>query len=83
MKTFLGALTLAFAVPAVAQTTPATDHHVGSHALPKPLDRNKSAEQDCKACCEKIKGKDSTMDCENDVSAKASASEQAHEGHAH
>jgi len=82
MKTFLGALTLALAVPAVAQTAPATDPQAGQHAPPRPLDHT-PAKHDCKECCEKMKSKDGRMDCEKDVSAKPSASEQAHEGHAH
>lgn len=85
MKTFLSALALAFAVPAVAHTTPATDPHSGHNALPKPLARSphQPAKHDCKACCEEMKGKDSKMDCEKDASAKPPVSEQTHEGHAH
>ena len=56
MKMLIGAVALALAVPAVAQTAPATDPHAG-HA------EQGKAKHDCKECCEKMKGKDGKMEC--------------------
>ena len=85
MKTFLGALALFIAVPAVAQTAPAADPHAGHHAETPAIDHSKhqQGKHDCKACCEKMKGKDGKMDCNEEAPAKPAPSEQSHEGHAH
>lgn len=76
MKMLIGAIALAIAVPAVAQTAPATDPHAG-HAEPG------KAKHDCKECCEKMKDKDGKMECmENKGEAKPAESGHAgHEGH--
>ena len=82
MKMLIGAIALALAVPAAAQTAPATDPHAG-HAQHKDM-----AKHDCKECCEKMKGKDGKMECmDKKGEAKTSASpgqqdHQAHGGHA-
>jgi Spy/CpxP family protein refolding chaperone len=77
MKTLIGAIALVLAVPAVAQTAPATDPHAG-HA------EQGKAKHDCKECCEKMKGKDGKMECK-DKKAEAKPAEpgQDHGGHAH
>lgn len=63
MKMMIGALALAFAVPAVAQTAPATAQD--PHAQHQGMDHSKhqQGQHDCKECCEKMKGKDGKMDC--------------------
>ena len=79
MKTLIGAIALMIAVPAVAQTAPATDPHAG-HA------EQGKAKHDCKECCEKMKGKDGKMDCmkgESGKTAAPAAPAQTHGGHAH
>jgi hypothetical protein len=85
MKTLIGAIALIIAAPVAAQTAPAAD----PHAQHKGMDHSQHEEgkHDCKACCEKMKGKDGKMECmdkKSDAkSAAPAASEQAHEGHAH
>ena len=76
MKMLIGAVALALAVPAVAQTAPATDPHAG-HAEPG------KAKHDCKECCEKMKGKDGKMECmDKEGEAKpAESGHAAHQGH--
>ena len=61
MKTILGAIALTFAIPAYAQTAPAAD----PHANHKGMDHgeHQQAKHDCKACCEKMKGKGGKMEC--------------------
>ena len=77
MKTLIGAIALMIAVPAVAQTAPATDPHAG-HA------EQGKAKHDCKECCEKMKGKDGKMECmDKKADSETAQSEPAHEGHAH
>lgn len=90
MKTLIGALALIIAAPVAAQTaTPPTapspmgqmDHSKMDHG------QHMQGEHDCKACCEKMKGKDGTMECMDKKAdantAAPDASAQAHEGHAH
>ena len=90
MKTLIGALALIIATPVAAQTaTPPTapspmgqmDHSKMDHG------QHMQGEHDCKACCEKMKGKDGKMECmDKKADAKTAApdaSAQAHEGHAH
>ena len=76
MKTLIGAIALVLAVPAVAQTAPATDPHAG-HA------EQGKAKHDCKECCEKMKGKDGKMACmAKNVDAKPALTDsKTHEGH--
>jgi len=80
MKTLIGAITLLIAVPAVAQTAPATDPHAGHSEQGKP-------KHDCKKCCEEMKGKDGKMECmEHKDGADAAKSGHAdhqggHSGH--
>jgi hypothetical protein len=80
MKTIIGAIALAFAVPALGQQAPAVDPHAG-HAQPG------KAKHDCKECCEKMKGKDGKMECMDKGEAQKGASgqqdQQSHSGHAH
>jgi hypothetical protein len=88
MKMIFGALTLALAVPAVAQTTPVTAPD--AHAQHQGMDHSKhgQAKHDCKDCCEKMKQSGGKMECmdkkgEAKPTAPSSVDHQAHEGHAH
>lgn len=76
MKTLISAIALAIAVPAVAQTSPATDPHAG-HA------EQGKAKHDCKKCCEEMKGKDGKMECmeKKDGADAAKSGHAGHEGH--
>ena len=85
MKTLIGAFALILAAPLAAQTAPAADPHAG-HAQQQGKDhsQHEKGKHDCKECCEKMKGKDSKMECmDQKQDAKAAQSEPAHEGHAH
>ena len=73
MKTLIGAIALAIAVPAVAQTAPATDPHAGHSEQGK-------AKHDCKECCEKMKDKNGKMEC-MDEKGDAKSTESGHSGH--
>ncbi|HEU4498380.1 MAG TPA: hypothetical protein VFR60_03490 [Sphingomicrobium sp.] len=73
MKTLIGAIALAIAVPAAAQTTPATDPHAG-HA------EQDKAKHECKECCEKMKGQDGKMEC-MDKKGEAKPAESGHADH--
>ena len=81
MKTIIGAIALAIAVPAYAQTAPATD----PHAEHKGMDHSQhgDAKHDCKACCEKMKDKDGKMECMDKKGEGKSASSESgeHQGH--
>ena len=82
MKTFIGAIALTLAIPAFAQTAPATD----PHAQHKGMDHSQhgKGEHDCKECCEKMKGKDGKMECmDKEADSKPAQSEHSREGHAH
>jgi hypothetical protein len=83
-KTILGAIALALAVPAFAQTAPATDPHAG-HGQQQPMDHSKhsaGAKHDCKECCEKMKGKDGKMECMDKAEGKpAPAGHDSHDAH--
>lgn len=88
MKTIIGAIALALAVPAFAQAAPTTD----PHAQHKGMDHSQhhAGKHDCKACCEKMKqqGGDMTkMECMEKKDGTASPSgqqdQQGHSGHAH
>lgn len=79
MKTLIGAIALLIAVPAVAQTAPATDPHAGHAEQGKP-------KHDCKKCCEEMKGKDGKMECMEhkdgaDAAKSGHADHQGHSGH--
>ena len=90
MKTLIGAIALAFAVPAIGQTAPAADPHAG-HAQHQTMDHSQhqgmdhsqhmAGKHDCKECCEKMKQQDGKMEC-MDEKAEAGV-HQDHEGHAH
>ena len=87
MKMLIGALALIIAAPVAAQTaTPPTapspmgqmDHSKMDHG------QHMQGEHDCKACCEKMKGKDGKMECmDMKADAKTAQPESAHEDHAH
>lgn len=84
MKMFFGALALALAVPAAAQTAPAIAPDV--HAQHQGMDHNKpsAGKHDCKACCDKMMQSGGTME---GMDAKSEAKSAApapggHEGHA-
>jgi len=87
MKTLIGALALIVAAPVAAQTAPAADPHAGHAQQQQPAGHSQhgEAKHDCKACCEKMKGKDGKMECmDKAAGAKAPAgSAQANPGHAH
>jgi hypothetical protein len=78
MKTLIGAIAIALAVPAVAQTAPATDPHAG-HAQHDMM-KHDMAKHDCKECCEKMKGKDGKMEC-MEKKGEAKPAESGHAGH--
>jgi hypothetical protein len=81
MKTIIGAIALAIAIPASAQAAPAAD----PHAQHKGMDHSQhgDAKHDCKACCEKMKGKDGKMECmDKKGDGKAAVAESGeHQGH--
>jgi hypothetical protein len=81
MKTIISAIALTLAVPAFAQTAPAAD----PHAQHKGMDHSQhdAGKHDCKECCEKMKGKDTKMECmDKKADAKpASTDAGAHQGH--
>jgi hypothetical protein len=86
MKMFFGALALALAVPAVAQTGPAAD----PHAQHKDMDHGKQGEgtHDCKDCCDKMKQSGGKMECmdkkgEAKPAAPASGGPDGLASHAH
>ena len=82
MKTFIGALALTLAIPAIAQTAPAAD----PHAQHKGMDHSQHGQgkHDCKDCCEKMKQQNGKMSCSDQKDGtKAAASATQHEGHAH
>ena len=78
MKTLVSAIALTIAVPAFAQTAPATDPHAQHKGM-----GHGQGKHDCKECCEKMKGKDGKMECmEKKAEAKpASTDASAHQGH--
>ena len=78
MKTLISAIALTLAVPAFAQTAPATD----PHAQHKGMDHGQG-KHDCKECCEKMKGKDGKMECmDKKAEAKPAPTDaSAHQGH--
>ena len=88
MKTLFGAIALLIAAPVAAQTAPAADPQPGQ-AQHQGMDHSQHSQgkHDCKACCEKMKGKDGKMECMDKkadaTAATPDASAQAHEGHAH
>ena len=86
MKTLFGAIALVIAAPVAAQAAPAANPHA-AHGQQQGADhsQHQDGKHDCKACCEKMKGKDGKMECMDkkaDANAPA-ASGQAHQGHAH
>lgn len=86
MKTLIfSAFALALAVPAAAQTTPATDPHAG-HAQHQAMDhsQHQMGKHDCKECCEKMKQQDGKMECmDGKGEAGQAAPSSEHQGHAH
>jgi hypothetical protein len=86
MKIILSALALVIAAPAMGQTAPTADPNAGNHAQHHGTDHSKhqKGEHDCKACCEKMKGKDGKMECmDMKADTKTAQPESAHEDHAH
>jgi len=88
MKTLIGAIALVIAVPVAAQAAPASDPHAG-HAQQQGTDhsQHQQGKHDCKACCEKMKGKDGKMECMDEKAGAGTASpagsgQEAREGHA-
>lgn len=88
MKTIIGAIALAIAVPAAAQTVSATDPHAG-HQMPASMQgmdhsQHQQGQHDCKKCCEMMKGKGGKMECmDRKTEAKpGTADASTHQGHA-
>lgn len=87
MKMIFGALALALAVPAAAQTAPAAAPD--AHAQHKGMDHGKpgQSKHDCKACCDKMKQPGGKMECMDKkgeaAAAPASGGHAAHAAHAH
>jgi hypothetical protein len=84
---FFGALALALAVPAAAQTAPAAAPD--AHAQHKGMDHSKhgQAKHDCKDCCDKMKQSGGKMECMDKMGVAKSAvptsgAHDAHAGHA-
>jgi len=87
MKTLIGAIALITAAPLAAQAAPAANPHAG-HAQQQGTDHGQHGQgkHDCKACCEKMKGKDGKMECMDKAGtaqAPAGPAPQAQPGHAH
>ena len=87
MKMFFGALALALAVPAAAQTAPSGAPD--AHAQHKGMDHSKHGQgkHDCKDCCDKMKQSGGKMECMDNMgeaksAAPASGGHDAHTGHA-
>lgn len=75
MKMIFGAIALGLAVPAMAQTAPATDPHA-DHA------KHEGAKHDCKSCCEKMKQQGDKMECMDEKGeAKPADAHADHQGH--
>lgn len=91
MKTMIGALALTLAVPAFAQTAPAANPHAQHQSTPAPAGAAAAGQQeagkhDCKACCEKMMGKDGMMGrmgAKAGGNAPAAPGQQTSQGHAH
>jgi len=85
MKIIFGAIALVIAAPVAAQTAPAANPHADHQGMDHS--QHKQGEHDCKACCEKMKGKDGKMECTEKTEAKktapASTGHEGHGGHAH
>ena len=88
MKMIIGALALALAVPAAAQTAPAEAHD--AHAQPQGMEHSQhpQGKHDCKECCDKMKQSGGKMECidkkgEASPAAPGSDGHEGHEGHAH
>ena len=89
MKMIIGAIALVLAVPAAAQSTPASDPHAG-HAQHQTMDHSQHAQpkHDCKDCCDKMKQSGGKMECmdkkgEAKPAAPASGGHEDHAGNAH
>jgi len=88
MKMIVGALALALAVPAAAQTAPAAAPD--PHAQHKGMDHGKHGQgtHDRKDCCDKMKQSGGKMECMDQKSEakpapSASGGHDVHQGHAH
>ena len=80
MKMIIGALALALAVPAAAQTAPAADPHAGHQmsAQMQGMDhsQHQQGKHDCKDCCDKMTpsgGKLAGLDTTGDATPAAPA----------
>ena len=77
-KIILGAIALALAVPAIAQTAPATDPHAGHGQQPMDHSKHDGSKHDCKECCEKMKGQGGKMECmDKKAEAKPTSAERS------
>lgn len=85
MKMMIGALALAFAVPAAGQAAPTADTSA-DHAQHQGMDhsQHKQGKHDCKQCCEKMKQQGGQMECMDKTGKiKPAAPAPSPEGHAH
>ncbi|MCL6740552.1 hypothetical protein LZ518_05325 [Sphingomonas sp. RB56-2] len=84
MKMIIGALALALAVPAAAQTAPAADPHAGHQmsAQMQGMDhsQHQQGKHDCKDCCDKMKQSGGKMEC-MDKKGEAKPAAPASGGH--
>ena len=88
MKLIIGAIALALAVPAAAQTAPAADPHAGHQMKGMDHSEHQQGKHDCKECCDKMKQSGGKMECmdkkgEAKPAAPASGGHDGHAGHAH
>ena len=87
MKMIIGALALALAVPAVAQTAPAADPHAGhqmpAHTQGMDHSQHQQGKHDCKDCCDKMKQSGGKMECmdEKGKGKTAAPASGNHTGH--
>ena len=88
MKMIFGALALALAVPAAAQTAPAGGHDARAQHQGMDHSQHQQGKHDCKDCCDKMKQSGGKMECmdkmgEAKSAAPASGGHDAHQGNAH
>lgn len=82
MKMVFGALALALAVPAAAQTAPAGAPDAHSQHQGMDHSKHSKGKHDCKDCCDKMKQSDGKMEC-MDKKGEAKPAAPASGGHAH
>ena len=81
MKLIIGAIALALAVPAAAQTAPPADPHAGHTMQGMDHSQHQQGKDDCKDCCDKMKQSGGKMEC-MDKKGEAKPAAPASGGHA-